>query len=166
MSDKLKLNLLSAGVIFLSLIIISIMLVLLILSIGKEVDTISKAYVLQDYVTDKNLSLPIPQEFKDDYIVINQAYDTKENAIYLREFSKPIEEYKEFIQRNFMYDINSYDCKYWSYVHTLYWKMNYEKYDWNIEYIDTKNHIFVMISNSSGYAILDQDNINCYGGFC
>lgn len=133
--------------------------------VGDEVETLSYGIGLQNYVNNNNLSLPIPQEKKDNYFYLNNL-NSKENFIYLNEFSKPLNEYISFIDENFMYDIESYDCKYWSFVHTLYWKLNKDKYDWKLQYLDTDNHIFVMLYNDSGYAILDQNNLECFGDFC
>lgn len=131
--------------------------------ISKEVRDIAQIHAIENYVDEKNLSLPIPQLYKDIYPKYNLGIESKDNYIYLNEFSKDLPQYREFIKRNYMYDIDSYDCKYWSYVHSLYWKANHLKYDWKIDYITTDNHVFVMIYNESGYAILDQNNINWYG---
>ena len=148
-----------------SLLVVFVLYSLIIgytIKMSQDVEDVIMAVQLTEYIDEKDLMLPIPEFYYEKYFSIN-ALNSKGNEIYLNEFSKPLDEYKTFIQNNFLYDIDSYDCKYWSYVHTLYWKMNKEKYNWKLDYITTDNHVFVMIYNESGYAILDQNNINWYG---
>lgn len=113
---------------------------------------INYAIQLNSHVKDNNLSLPIPMIPLNYYnnVKVSPAYD-----FYTENFNQSVKNFHDnVIKKHYMYN-ELYDCKYWSYVWTLYWMMNEDKYNWNIKYLSTDNHVFVMVYNDSGYIIMD-----------
>lgn len=160
-SDNLKnylKNIAIYGFVFLVAFLVILFVNLFVLKLGTPIKNINYAMILEDNVYSKNLSLPLP----NIYGISTSQFDPA-SEFYMNNFDKPISEFHEILNQHYVYEEGTYDCKYWSYVWTLYWKSNYYKYDWDIEYLSTENHIFVMFSNSSGYIIADENNLNCKG---
>lgn len=122
-----------------------------IVLVGDEVKNVNYAVSLTKNVKVNNLTLPMPFLLQDSL------------TFYDNNFNKSLYDFQEVVSVYYVYN-DLYDCKYWSYVWSLWFKKNKDKYDLNIKYIDTKNHIFVMIYNDSGYCTLDLQNVNCLGG--
>jgi len=122
-----------------------------IVMIGDEIQNVNYAIGLGNHVKDNELNLPLPF-----------MSDSSLNG-YLKTFNQDIHNFKDIIDNNYIYTLDKYDCKYWSYVWTLWFKNNKDKYNLNIKYITTSNHIFVMVYNDSGYCTLDLFEANCYG---
>lgn len=127
------------------------------MTLGDSIETATQGAMIENYIQENNLILPIPSANENYEFMFNR------DEAYLKYFSKPLPEFHQFLSEHYIYDVNSYDCKYWSYVWTLYFQMNKDKHNWKFEYIDTENHIFAMVSNSSGYCLLDENNVNCFG---
>lgn len=51
------------------------------------------------------------------------------------------------------------DCKYWSYVWYEYFK---NRLDYDVQYVFTNTHMFVVAYNDSGYFIAEQDELYWY----
>ena len=143
--------------VFTIIITFFILLNFVIVFLGDHVQSINYAIVLQENIKQKNLSLPLPNLSEFQTSKFDPATD-----FYLNNFNKPLNEFLPILQQHYVYN-SSYDCKYWAYVWSLYWKTNKDKYNWDFEYLTTENHIFVMVSNSTGYCILDLDDIYCRG---
>jgi hypothetical protein len=121
-----------------------------IVMIGDEIKNVNYGFSLTSHVKSNNLSLPMPF-FAGDRL-----------TFYENNFNKSIYDFQEVVINHYIYN-DKFDCKYWSYVWTLWFKENEDKYDLNLKYIDTKNHLFVMIYNDKGYCTLDLFNANCLG---
>lgn len=144
----------------LSVVFMILSLILLsqfILYLGDSINTLSLGVMLRSNVIDNDLNLPYPT-----FNLKLSGYDNIYDYIY-DNFNTSITSYRSYIERNFIYEANMYDCKYWSYIHTIYYTVNREKHNYNMKYITTNNHIFVMIYNDSGYCMLEQDLITCFG---
>jgi len=153
--QRLIINLTVISIIVCLMLMLSMMNYLFV-NVSSEYKTMIYAKELTDNINSKNLTLPIPAA--DDYITVEGRFD-KRTQIYIDNFDLPLRNFTYFIQQNYYYKEGTYDCKYWSYVWTLYWKQNKDKYDWKMKYIDTENHIFVMVYNSSGYVIMDGNDV-------
>ena len=162
--DMNKLRLIAIyGLVFSAIFLFFALMKLTFFILGDHMKTMEYAYAIEnDWIDEKNLTLPIPKDSLDTLFVNNGIID-KGEFVYQQYFYKDVQEYSHFIEDVFIYDVDSYDCKYWTYVHMLYWKANKDVYNWKFEVIDTDNHVFGMIYNDSGYITLDQNNINCYG---
>jgi len=146
-----------------SFIIFSLLLVnVFVLKLGQPIKNVNYGVILQKNINEKNLSLPFPN-LENSLEIGSGNFDTQ-TTIYFKYFNKDFVEFQKVIKKKYIYSENVYDCKYWAYVWTLYWKENKNKYNWKLDYITTENHIFVMVSNSSGYCLLDGDDINCLYG--
>lgn len=116
---------------------------------NNELENIKNAYVIEDYVEDQNLRLPFPNW-------VELGYNDNERINNLMNLD--IFEFHSKLVDNFIYS-EIYDCKYWSYVWTNYWK--YNKNEYNLKIISTNNHVFVILYNNNMYCIADQDILNC-----
>ena len=128
--------------------------------LGDSVQNINYGVAISNHVSKNNLTLPFP--FKENAPVIARGVFDPYSTFYMDNFNKDVFEFHRVLENNYYYN-NVYDCKYWAYVWTLYWKENREKYNWDIEYIDTENHVFVMVSNSTGYCVMDGKDLICMG---
>lgn len=121
---------------------------------GQPIKNLNYGIILTNNIEEKNLTLPFPN-------ISSLDIQFKENGgkmtIFESHFHKDFFEFKEVLNKNYIYS-DDYDCKYWAYVWTLYYKENRLRYNWKLDYIDTQNHVFVMVSNVSGYIILDGDD--------
>lgn len=156
-SDKMRSSI--QGYLTLILVIMVIVLFflcanILLMTMGDEFQNINYAVGLENNINDKNLTIPYPS-FNVELIGYKSVTDEVAEL-----FGKPIEEYMEFIQEVYYYN-ESYDCKYWAYIHSLYFVVVKDTYDYKLKYIATPNHIFVMLYNESGYCILDGDEYVC-----
>lgn len=144
------------GVVTLFLILINAIIVLL----GDEIQNVNRGYQLEKYIEKNNLTLPVPVPEN------NLLFQVNPKEFFKEKFSLPPNDFKTFINVNYKYELNSYNCKYWSYIYTLYFQENKERFNWKFKYITTENHIFTMIYNQSGYIIGDGKNLECYGEIC
>lgn len=142
--------------VFATVICFLLLLNLFIIKLGSPIKNVNVAIALQNHIDNNNLSLPMP-----NVVVLEQSIVSPKTQFYLDNFDKPLYEFYDVLREHYIYEKDSYNCKYWSYVWTLYYKMNYKKYNWNIEYLSTDNHVFVMFSNESGYCIADGDILEC-----
>jgi len=71
-------------------------------------------------------------------------------------------QFKEYINQTYT-SSDKFDCKYWTYVWTVWVLRHQYEYNLDYEYIDTTNHIFIMISDETGYCILDRNFVDCFG---
>lgn len=126
----------------------------LLMTLGDELQNINYAVGLENNVKNKNLVLPYP-DFNQELIGYKSFIDETTEL-----FDKPINEYMDFIKEVYVYN-ETYDCKYWAYIHSLYFVVVRETYDYKLKYITTPNHIFVMLYNETGYCILDGDEYIC-----
>ncbi len=124
--------------------------------LGQEVSDINHAIAIQNHVKGHNLSLPFPDTVYANDLSLENYYE--------RTFSQGISDFYDTLLKAYRYEDGTYDCKYWSYVWTLYHKENKDRYDWKIDYITTDNHIFVMVRNETGYCIMDQNRLDCTPG--
>jgi len=121
---------------------------------SSEINNYNYGVILEDHIKNKNLSLLFPnsEEFGTRYqIEINKKvldYD--------------LYEFQNLVIENYKYSVNEYDCKYWSYVWLVYALHNKDKYNWKVEIKEVTKHIFIIVSNSSQYCILDQIYVNCH----
>lgn len=129
-----------------------------ILALGDEIQNINYAIELQNNINKKNLSLPFP-----NITNVNLSNSDYKTFIYNQNFNKNLTEFHKVLKENYIYSYNEYDCKYWAFVWTLYFKENKEKYNWRLKYITTQNHIVVMVYNEKGYIVLDGDDIIIMG---
>lgn len=143
------------------LVIVNTLIVLFVFVMGfsyfvsPHINTLVNGYYLEQNVKDKNLTLPFP-----NYNLLEKGsfyYAKNLNTI----FSQNITEFHKNVQNNYVYN-NKYDCKYWAYVWTLYWKNNLRAKDWNLKYMTTKNHIFVMFSKDKEYCVANMHRLDCY----
>lgn len=136
-------------VVLILLIFISIFILIdLNLNYSSEMDTIKNAVIIEDYVNDNNLNTPFP-----NWIHLNNDEEKITELMSLSIF-----EFHHELNKNFVYN-SYYDCKYWSYIWSNYWKFNKDEYD--LDLIDTEGHIFAILSNENIYCIADQDLLNC-----
>lgn len=135
---------------FIAMFSVFFIIVSAIVILGDEFETISTFIIIENHLESKNVSLPFPN-FDTNHIMNNEP------EYYL---GLPLGEFHEEVKKRFVYDEN-YDCKYWSYVWTLYWQENKDKYNWRLKTIDTDNHVFVMFYNETSYCTADQTNLNC-----
>lgn len=129
-----------------------------IVVMGTPIQTLNMGVALESHVKGQNLSLPLPS-----VINVSTSQFDPNTQLYLDNFDKPLSEFHEVLKKNYKYEEGTYDCKYWSYVWTLYWKNKKDEYNWNMEYITTENHVLVMVSNETGYCTFDLDMVNCKG---
>lgn len=113
-----------------------------------KIDTLTHTSGIENYVNDNNLNLPFP----------NWAELPNNNKYITELMNKNITDFHNSIQLNYYYD-SLYDCKYWSYVWSNWWK--YHKDEYELKTIKTSNHIFIILSNDSSYCIADQNNLYC-----
>lgn len=114
----------------------------------EEIEKILNVAMVENYVNDNNLNLPFPESL--------QIQNNNEYTIKL--MNKSIYDFQIELIKNYKYS-KLYDCKYWTYVWANYWKFNKDEYDLNI--IRTKNHIFAVLSNEYIYCVADQTNLYC-----
>lgn len=114
---------------------------------GDSIKSTSYIYSTENNIKYNNLSLPFPNSYNLKSLNVNY-------------FDKSLQEFHQELIKNYYYDEN-YDCNYWSFVWGLYWKQNKDKYNWSIKFIDTDNHVFVMVYNLTGYCIMDQVELIC-----
>lgn len=124
--------------------------------LGQEVTDVNQAIALEHHVKSHNLSVPFPDTFAPNQVSLKQYYR--------KTFSQDLSDFHETLSKAYRYENGTYDCKYWSYVWTLYHKENKDRYGWNIDYITTDNHVFVMTYNETGYCIMDQNRLDCTPG--
>jgi len=123
--------------------------------LAPEVVNVYTGKHLQENVVQKNLSLPFPN--MDNFLGLT---DEQMKEVFIH---KNFPEFYELVQKNYIYTTDEFDYKYWSYVWTLWWAENQEKHDFKIDYIQTKNHVFVMFSNEDGYCTADKNILDCRG---
>lgn len=140
---------------FLSIIVILLIVNYFIYFMGQPIKNINNVIGLSNNIEDKNLTLPLPFLLSS-----NSPYMTDNTYTYLEYFNLNFEEFKQVLNANYIYN-SDYDCKYWTYVWTLYWKETKDKTNWELDYITTQNHIFVIVSNESGYCVLDGNEQVC-----
>lgn len=124
--------------------------------LGQEVTDVNQALVLEGHIKSHNLSVPFPDTFAPNQASLGQYYR--------KTFSQDLSDFHETLSKAYRYENGTYDCKYWSYVWTLYHKENKDRYDWRLDYITTDNHVFVMTYNETGYCIMDQNRLDCTPG--
>ena len=113
-----------------------------------KINTIVNVGLIEKYVSDENLNMPFP-----NYIQL-----PNNDANILKLMNKDIYKFHESVKNNYYYD-ELYDCKYWTYVWTNYWKFHKDEYD--LQVIRTNEHIFAILSNENIYCVADQVNLNC-----
>ncbi|MFW6173092.1 MAG: hypothetical protein ACOC5T_05050 [Elusimicrobiota bacterium] len=128
------------------------------MNIGTQIENINIGFAIESHIKQNNLSLPLPNVFPVSSSNFDPATD-----FYLEHFNKPIDEFSKTLNEYYIYEKDTYDCKYWTYVWTLYWKANHQKYDWDLQYGMTKNHIFTIVSNETGYCVFDLNMTDCKG---
>lgn len=128
--------------------------------VSDDVNNINYALMLQNHVGENNLSLPYPS-FRQEFSGFDKRFIHKQRKQIME---KNISEFTKIVEKNYEYEKGTYDCKYWSFVWTNYWKFHKEEYNWDMKYITTDNHIFVMVYNSTSYCTFDENNVNCYSG--
>lgn len=161
----MRYKMVSKRILILFAIILSISIILtsflginyFIIKASDNIKVINYAYLLPKVLEVKNVSTPFPDSIGQ--IDLGLYYNQDEIRDYY--FNLPIEEFYSILQKKYTYS-KDYDCKYWSYVWSVYYVYNKDKYNWDLEYVDTNNHIFVMLYNESGYCIADLDRFDCY----
>jgi hypothetical protein len=125
--------------------------------LGKPINMLETGIMLQNYVSKNNLSLPFPSshDLEKSYLLTSQ--DIINNNV----VNKTPREFNQNIKKEYIYNSSSYNCKYWSYVWTLYYRFNHEKYNLHINYFTTNNHVFVILYNESMYCTADENLLNC-----
>lgn len=125
--------------------------------IGDGINTLSHGIIINNHVNGNNLSVPLPNtDTRTSYVPYKHIREVEyEKYIHL-----PLENFTKVIQENYYYD-DMYNCQYWSFIWTLYWQEHRNETKWKLEYVDTDNHVFVMVYNDTGYCILDQTEVNC-----
>jgi hypothetical protein len=127
----------------------------IILVLSDDIQNINYVIALESNVNNNNLTLPYPN-FNQDLIGYQSVKDYMRDAYE----NKSVAEYMDFISEIYFYD-ERYDCKYWAFVHSQYFVIVKDKYNYNLKYITTRNHIFVMLYNETGYCILDGKEYLC-----
>lgn len=131
---------------------------------GTDIKNIQIGYMLENNIQSKSLELPVPFTLTNNSFITFDNRANFQKNLYNYIFNNSLSDYYEILNNNYYYyDINNYDCKYWAYVNTLYYKMNYKKHNWSMDYITTDNHIFIIIYNNSGYCVLESNNYKCWG---
>lgn len=120
--------------------------------LGEPVKQIEWGVMLSNHVYSQNLTLPVPNR--------NELLITDELDLYLRITDMNIDEYHNFIKENYYYEDGTYDCKYWAYVWTIWFKGNSD--EWDIKYVTTHDHIFVLFHKKGEYCIADLNRLKCY----
>lgn len=139
-----------AGLLF--LFIVFAFTVAFSVKVAPEVSNIMYAKGLQDIIIeDKNLSLPFPNSRDNPSLNSN-----------LTHVDYTLDEMHAMIKQNYVYDKNSYDCKYWAYVWSIWWAENQYRHNFKIDYITTDNHVMVMFSNDSKICIANGQILDCY----
>lgn len=128
----------------------------LFVSLSDEVKNVNYAIALSNHIEENNLILPFP--FKHTIPIVGNTVFDQYTTFYLDNFNKGLYDFHELLKQNYYYD-ELYDCKYWAYVWTLYYKENKNEHNWHLKYLDTDNHVFVMVYNESGYIIMDGDEM-------
>lgn len=128
----------------------------LIIIIGDGVQTLVYGITLQHHVLGKNLSLPFPDSYERNLYKTNYK-DRDSDLIY----SQSLEEFAYTVNDHYYYS-DDYNCKYWSFVWTLYWQAHRSENNWELEYITANNHVFVMVYNESQYCTMDQTEVRCF----
>ena len=131
-----------------------------IVAVGDNIKAINYGYMMQSHVLNNELSFPFPnsQELIDSNIYLDR-YAHKEHLVNL-----PLNDFIEelrFVYQKY-YEEDTYDCKYWAYVWTLYYQENKDRYGWTgIKYLDTPNHIVPVIYSENKYCLMDGDMVMC-----
>ncbi len=156
MENKHYVNLLSIFFVACIVFFMFASFVFLLFEVSDDLQNIGYGYVLENHIKKNNLSLPFPtSKYKLGYNELrNDELDYDEI------FNKEIDEFKYTLFKHYEYVENTYDCKYWAYVWTLYWKYSL-KDTMKLKYVTTDNHIFVMVYNELGYCTLDSLEVNC-----
>lgn len=127
---------------------------LLVFMVGENLKIVTYGSMLESHIVNNNLSLPFPKYWLND---TNPLYYSEVNKI----FNQDLNTFHNTIKNNYYYEVNTYDCKYWSFVWLNYWKYNKDVYNWDVKFIETNNHIFLMVYNESGYCIMDGNELIC-----
>lgn len=139
-------------------ITITISLNYILLVMGDDLQNLNFAVSIEQKIKKENLSLPMP-----NIIDLSTTSNDYRQDFYDENFNKNLSEFYKVLQHHYIYDVSFYDCNYWSFVWSLYWKEKKDFYNWKIKYIYTDNHIFIMVFNESGYIIMDENNLLCIG---
>lgn len=113
-----------------------------------KINTIVNVGLIEKHVEDNNLNMPFPNWIE------YPGYEKQVNNL----MNKNISEFHYELIDNYKYN-EDYDCKYWTYVWTNYWKFHQDEYD--LQVIKTDKHIFAVLSNKDIYCIADQINLIC-----
>ena len=72
-------------------------------------------------------------------------------------FNYNLSNFYEYINKNFYYNKNLYNCRYYTYL-WLKWQ-KYHSNEYNSKIITLNNHLFVILYNKNKYIITDQNNV-------
>lgn len=142
------------GMLMIAMVFTAINYVIFVL--GDDIKTLNYAYNIENHLNEINATMPFPDSGFD----INRAEFDYYSDIREYYFTMDFKDFQEIVKLKYEYS-DTYDCKYWTYMWTTYWKYNKDRYDWKIKYIDTDNHVLAMVYNSSSYCMLDQENVDC-----
>ena len=146
MRDKTKNKIMLSGmtiIIFIGLFVFFSLL----FNYPDKIETLKNTVMIENYVKSNNLNMPLP-----NWIHINGEEDI------INLFNLDLIDFHNQIKLNYVYS-DAYDCKYWAYVWSNYYKFNQDKY--NLKLIATDTHIFTILYNDSMYCLADQDILNC-----
>ncbi|MFW6246890.1 MAG: hypothetical protein ACOC22_01800 [bacterium] len=121
---------------------------------------------LQYYVEDNKLQLGFYGNPFEEKIEENKVLQKIQAENFEKLFSSDVETFTEYYTQNYIYEENTYNCKYWAYVWTYYYYYNHDKFKAeNITHqlVVTENHVFVMFSSLEGYCFIDSGYITCMG---
>lgn len=130
----------------------------IIVIFGDSVSMYQHAQVIENKIHSEGIPVPFPDslfESENRAKGFRNTYDVRDYY-----FNLPFEEFQEIVKDKFVYS-ETYDCKYWTYMWTAYWKYNKDKYNWGMKYISTDNHLFAIVYNETSYCTLDQDVVIC-----
>ncbi|MHA1381439.1 MAG: hypothetical protein ACTSRG_23980 [Candidatus Helarchaeota archaeon] len=125
-----------------------------IFNYSTDINNINYAKMMKNNIDNKNLTLLFPNS------------GDLEDSLYKYKLTKDLldlnlTEFHNNVAFNYKYD-SDYDCKYWSYVWLIYAYHNKERYDWDVQITEVRNHMFILVSNNESYCILDQNIVNCH----
>lgn len=144
------------SVIAISFLFVCALLYFVVISTSDELNNIHFGGIAEEHVKKNKLVVPLPNS---DQLVEYGAFESRRDHLdFLGSLS--LEDFSNHVNQVYSshYEVNTYDCKYWAYVWTLYYQEN--KDNWNIKYITTDNHILgiVILSLSAiGYIIKKDD---------
>lgn len=161
MKDKQKFKLIIYGVIALLIFLVSLTFALGYL-MRPPVETYLITQELENYVTENKLEIGF---YGSPYNV--SLLDEQTELIFFEKlFKSDWRTFSKYYTENYFYEKNSYDCKYWAFVWAYYYYKNYDSFEEKniqFQYVQTENHIFVLLSNLKGYCLIDSGAINCFG---